>query len=280
MHSGIPLSRRTLLLGAGSAFGLAALAPTADAAPLTYRTVAVPVANLWRSPTSPRALDALSVRRTPDMAGWMRRLDAQPGLSGRLGLVGRLDSQLQRYEPVIVLATRRDGWTQVVAPWHPSSQDGRGYPGWLAPGHLTAAAPWRGAVRAGKPAVVRQRRATTFLAAARTFTGLPYLWAGASPLGVDCSGLVLLAARAVGVQVPRDADDQYRTATKVPLASVRPGDLYFFAHPGKAPHHVGIATRPGRMLNAPQTGTKVREESVTGARARTLVGAGRFAGLG
>ena len=53
----------------------------------------------------------------------------------------------------------------------------------------------------------------------------------------------------------------------------------FFAKRGKRPHHVGIVLQRGVMLNAPQTGTRVRIERVTGSRARTLVAAGRFAGL-
>lgn len=288
LPSELPLpSRRGVLAAAGggviaAALGGALASPgAAQAATTRYRVVSADVACLWRAPTGaagPRAIDALAVRARPDLAGWLRRLDAQPGISGRLGLVGRLDSQLRRGEPVTVVRTRADGWTQVLAPWHPWADDPRGYRGWIAPGQLSTRA-WTGATRRGVPVVTAPRRPTSFLAAARSLTGVPYLWAGTTPLGVDCSGLVLFAARAVGVQVPRDADDQLDASTRIAMRRVRAGDLYFFARPGTRPHHVGIATRPGYMLNAPQTGTKVREERITGARAQTLVAAGRFAGL-
>lgn len=284
-------SRRGVLVAAGGGFVAAALGgamtpwagASAHAATSRYRVVSADVACLWREPAGaaaggPRVIDALAVRARPDLAGWLRRLDAQPGISCRLGLVGRLDTQLRRAEPVIVVRTRADGWTQVLAPWHPWADDPRGYRGWIAPGQLSTRA-WTGATRRGVPVVTAPRRPTRFVAAARSLTGVPYLWGGTTPLGVDCSGLVLFAARAVGVQVPRDADDQLDAATRISMRRVRAGDLYFFARPGKRPHHVGIATRPGYMLNAPQTGTTVREERITGARARTLVAAGRFAGL-
>ena len=154
------LSRRDLAkataVGLAGIAGLTVTAGQAWAAAPTYRTVSASVAGLWRSPTSPRRVDALAVRRRPDIAGWLRRLDAERGDSGRLGLVGRLDSQLLRSEPVIVLATRADGWMKVVAPWHPWARDPRGYVGWIAPGQVSAT-PWRGATRGGKPVVTPAR---------------------------------------------------------------------------------------------------------------------------
>jgi cell wall-associated NlpC family hydrolase len=40
------------------------------------------------------------------------------------------------------------------------------------------------------------------------FTGLPYLWAGRSGFGFDCSGLTSLDYRVHGVVILRDADAQ------------------------------------------------------------------------
>ena len=55
--------------------------------------------------------------------------------------------------------------------------------------------------------------------------------------------------------LPRDADDQAAATTPLPLGDERPGDLYFFARPGRRIHHVGIVapSRDGgsrRMLHA------------------------------
>lgn len=110
------------------------------------------------------------------------------------------------------------------------------------------------------------------LAAARRFVGLEYLWGGLSAFGLDCSGLVHLSFRALGRIVPRDAHDQAEAATRVSLEDIRPGDAYFFAHPGKKIHHVGLATGDGRrMLHAPQTGRRVSEEEMADERRETLL---------
>lgn len=116
------------------------------------------------------------------------------------------------------------------------------------------------------------------VAEARRFTGLPYLWAGMSARGLDCSGLVHIAYRALGAVVPRDAQDQAVASTLVPLSEVEPGDLYFYARPGRAIHHVGFALDDrGRVLHAPGTGEAVIDEPMKPERLDTIIPlAGRF----
>ncbi len=60
------------------------------------------------------------------------------------------------------------------------------------------------------------------------------------------------------------------------LDAVRPGDLYFFARPGRRIHHVGIVVRPGRMVHASETGGVLVEEDLPADRVATLVAAGRL----
>ncbi|REF38119.1 C40 family peptidase [Thermasporomyces composti] len=118
----------------------------------------------------------------------------------------------------------------------------------------------------------RQVDGHAVLAAARRFVGLEYLWGGLSAFGLDCSGLVHLSFRALGRIVPRDAHDQAEAATRIGLEDVRPGDAYFFAHPGKKIHHVGLATGDGlRLLHAPQNGRRVSEEEIVDERLETLL---------
>ncbi len=98
------------------------------------------------------------------------------------------------------------------------------------------------------------------IASARCFLGVPYLWGGCTPLGLDCSGFVQLVWRLHGFPLPRDARDQARLGTAVPLDELAPADLLFFGSEcDGAAHvtHVAIALDPRRMIHAP-SGDAVR----------------------
>ena len=89
-------------------------------------------------------------------------------------------------------------------------------------------------------------------ATALMFLGLPYLWGGTSPFGLDCSGLAQLAYRAHGFLLPRDADLQYADSR---LAIVRreaigAGDLVFFGPGADSITHVGIALGSDAFVSA------------------------------
>lgn len=88
-----------------------------------------------------------------------------------------------------------------------------------------------------------------------------HLWGGLSGHGVDCSALVHLSYRSIGLIVPRDAHDQAASGRPVPLPEARAGDPLFFEN-DRGIHHVALATGPGRMLHSPRTGTPVREEGI------------------
>ena len=218
--------------------------------------VSVPVTTLWTSPNAPRPVDASAIADPPDPTRWLAILDARPDEdetgNGRLGLHGRVDTQAVSGEPVVPISdVTDDGWVRVVCPWQPSRLDARGYPGWVRRSHLEERA--SAAAEPGRP-VGDAPSGADVLTLAREHLGLPYLWGGTSPLGLDCSGLVHAVWRRFGVVVPRDADDQEAAAYPVAVGDERPGDLYFFAHPGRPVHHVGIVSAPGRMLHAPETG--------------------------
>lgn len=247
------------------------------------RYVTVPVTTLWSSPTSPRDVDAAAVAPDPDVVAWLADLDAA---AARLGLHGRALTQLELGEPVDIIDdpdndpdSDREGWLRVVAPMQPSTLDPRGYPGWLPAAHVSAQAPDRSPLATTPASLEAGRSAEAFIAAARKRLGLAYLWGGMCDWALDCSGLVHLCLRRLGVVFPRDADDQYDACEHVPAADALPGDLYFFAHEGKRPHHVGIVTGPGRMLHAPETGSSIVEEALTTERRNSLIGAGRVPAL-
>ncbi|UWZ59964.1 C40 family peptidase [Dactylosporangium aurantiacum] len=119
------------------------------------------------------------------------------------------------------------------------------------------------------------------LAMARRLLGAVYVWGGLSTLGIDCSGLVHLTWRRLGVRLPRDAHDQAAAAPAVAPGTERPGDLYCFARPGRRVHHVAVVvtppdgTTPPRILHASTGAHRVVEEPMPPDRAATLTGAHR-----
>lgn len=306
---------------------LTSSAPTASSAPdpsgrvappLTLGRsawVAVSVATVWRSRTSPRPVDAPALARPARIGRWLSTMT----LAQRRDLNGRADTQALLGERVIVVGLRA-GWARVVIPDQPSPKDSRGYPGWVPARQLTARprastrnvvtvtrrTAWLrtdaepatavlrvsfgtvlpmidtvggdvrvvtplGAVRRVRAgAVVVHERGTPALPPTRSnvvstaeqFTGLPYLWAGVSGFGLDCSGLTWLDFRSHGVVVPRDADAQAAHGTPVEWASLRKGDLMFYATDGVV-HHVTMYAGHGRMVQSPHTGSSVETVPTT-----------------
>jgi peptidoglycan DL-endopeptidase CwlO len=99
--------------------------------------------------------------------------------------------------------------------------------------------------------------------------GKPYLYGGTGPAAFDCSGLVMMAYRAAGVNIPRTSQQQYAELPHVPAAKVVPGDLVFFAGADgtvKAPGHVGLVIAKNIMIEAYATGTPIRVSTFGTAR--------------
>jgi gamma-D-glutamyl-L-lysine dipeptidyl-peptidase len=101
-------------------------------------------------------------------------------------------------------------------------------------------------------------QAAGIIAAGSELLGLPYLWGGLSGWGVDCSGLVHLAHRAMGLMVPRDSVDQHNVFGSV-VGVPAVAQPVFFRYQTDSPriHHVGLAVSETVMLHAPKTGRVV-----------------------
>ena len=90
--------------------------------------------------------------------------------------------------------------------------------------------------------------------------GKPYVYGGTGPDGFDCSGLVMSAYGAVGIHLPRVAQDQYDAGPLLAAgATLEPGDVVFFGTPSGITHD-GIYVGNGNMVDAPHTGATVRVE--------------------
>src|SRR5207237_773334 len=88
-------------------------------------------------------------------------------------------------------------------------------------------------IRFGAPAAPRRTMPPPLIGAvemARRYLGVPYVFGGTNPaVGLDCSGLVQLVYRQVGIPLPRTAQLQYEATPRVSQADLQPGDLVFFA---------------------------------------------------
>lgn len=89
--------------------------------------------------------------------------------------------------------------------------------------------------------------------AATKYLGVKYRWGGTNPAtGLDCSGLVQVAFRDIGITAPRTSWTQ-RNWSKVKVVSdPGTGDLVWW------PGHIGIMRDATSMINAPHTGTVVK----------------------
>ena len=88
------------------------------------------------------------------------------------------------------------------------------------------------------------------------YLGVPYLWAGSTPAGFDCSGFTSYVYAQVGIDLPRTSAEQRYAGTVVSWADAQPGDLIW------SPGHIAIYAGDGMQIEAPVPGQTVRYSSI------------------
>lgn len=175
------------------------------------------------------------------------------------------DSLRVRAQPSLsapILTRLPEGTVIVLADGAPIEADGErwlpvqanGVKGWSAARYLTRVEPLTPVQRKlPENASFGERVA----ALAESVIGKPYAWAGNTPDGFDCSGLVQWVYSQLGVKMPRDIAEQLGLGKKVDLGTqadfdrLRPGDLVSFEDTyTEGLSHVGIYIGNDRFVHA------------------------------
>ncbi|MFD9795609.1 NlpC/P60 family protein [Streptomyces sp. NPDC059070] len=99
--------------------------------------------------------------------------------------------------------------------------------------------------------------------------GKPYVWGAEGPGSYDCSGLTSQAWAHAGRAIPRTSQEQWAELPRVPLRSLRPGDLVVYFPKAT---HVAMYLGDGLVVQAPRPGARVKVSPIA---ANPLLGAVR-----
>lgn len=98
----------------------------------------------------------------------------------------------------------------------------------------------------------------SILDTARSGIGVPYVWAGSTQSGWDCSGFTSWVYAQNGISLPHSSRVQATMGTPVSAAEAQPGDLVHW------PGHVGIYAGDGKVVDAGTSPQSTTERPIWG----------------
>lgn len=144
--------------------------------------------------------------------------------------------------------TRTKGWTKVILP--------DGTEGWVKSECIKPHTGFRSIAKGeGNAESISKALMEDIIETAFRLKGVPYLWGGMTPKGVDCSGLVRWSFLMNGILLPRNASQMVHCGDHVSLDSLVRGDLVFFGTPASEDKpqrvtHVGIYIGNGHIIHS------------------------------
>lgn len=139
-------------------------------------------------------------------------------------------------------------WTNIILP--------SGKSGWVKSDCVKEHQGFRSIAKGtGNSDSISDKEMEEIISTAEKLVGVPYLWGGMTPKGVDCSGLVRWSCLMNGILLPRNASQMVYCGEAVSTDDLKRGDLVFFGTPAKdgKPQkvtHVGIYIGNGRIIHA------------------------------
>lgn len=175
--------------------------------------------------------------QTPDnYIAWIHRVGVHPVTKAELAVwnsaekivvtshYGFVYSQPNRDSPTVsdVVAGNRLRWKGTKGAFYKVAYpDGR--EGYIPKSVSMPENKWRASLKQDAGSIIRT---------SHTLMGIPYLWAGTSSKGVDCSGFIRTILFMHDIIIPRDASQQAYVGEHIDITSdfsnLQPGDLVFF----------------------------------------------------
>ncbi|HIW17252.1 MAG TPA: C40 family peptidase [Firmicutes bacterium] len=114
------------------------------------------------------------------------------------------------------------------------------------------------------PTVTTESAGSTIVSTAKQYLGVPYVWAGTSPGGFDCSGFVYYVYKQNGYTTNRTAASLFSDGAYVDRSQLQPGDVICF-YSGSYGYigHCGIYIGDGQFIHASSSAGQVVIDSLS-----------------